>query len=73
MRQIIFKNTHIQVVEAMHDLLFLRIFKISAVRQHAESMFFEVARFQKVIAVNAFYIDLHTTFTTFQVFSWLEN
>ncbi len=32
-----FKNTHYLVVEAMHYLYFLRIFKISEVRQHAES------------------------------------
>ena len=32
----------------MHDPLILRIFKISAVRHHAESAFFEAAKFKKV-------------------------
>ena len=55
MRQIIFKNTHIQLVEAMHDPLILRIFKISAVRHHAESAFFEATKFQKMTMHNLQY------------------
>jgi len=56
MRQIIFKNTHIQLVEAMQYLLILRIFKISGVRHHAESAFFEGAKQQKVEAATPSYI-----------------
>ena len=44
-----FKNTHFFVVEAMRDYLFLRIFKISEVRHHADAWFFAIRIFKKLL------------------------
>jgi len=43
----LYERLSADMVEAMHHLLILRIFKIFAVRHHAESAFFEVATLQK--------------------------
>ena len=50
-----FKNTHFFVVEAMRDHLFLRIFKISEVRHHADAWFFAIKIFKKLLQMNSSY------------------
>lgn len=39
----------IRLVEAMRDYLFLRIFKISEVRHHADAWFFAIKIFKKLL------------------------
>ena len=39
----------LHLVEAMRDYLFLRIFKISEVRHHADAWFFAIKIFKKLL------------------------